>query len=115
MSRLLSKLTIGAAALLFTIGAAVAQTPPPAAQPKAPVAAAPKAAEPAAKAKGQKKATTPWGIACAADADKQNLHGKPRKSFMSKCGRDWQKAHAAETAAYKAANPKTAKPATKLN
>lgn len=101
MSRLLSKLTIGAAALLLTLGVAAAQTPqaPPAAQPKAPpAAAAPKTAEPAkadTKAKGvPKKATTPEGIECSKQADEKNLHGKERKKFRSKCISDLKKAAA---------------------
>ena len=93
MSRLLSKLTIGAAALLFSVGVAVAQTPPPAAQPKAPAAAAPKSAEPATKAKGvPKKASTPEGIECSKQADEKKLHGKERKKFRSKCISDLKKA-----------------------
>lgn len=100
MAKLLSRLTIGAAALLLTVGVAVAQTPqaPPAAQPKAPAAAAPKAAEPAkaeTKAKGvPKKASTPEGIECSKQADEKNLHGKERKKFRSKCISDLKKAAA---------------------
>ena len=80
MSRLLSKLTIGTAALLLTMGIAAAQTPqaPPAAQPKAPAAAAPKAAEPV-KAKGvPKKASTPEGIECSKQADEKTSQLQPR-------------------------------------
>lgn len=102
MTRFLPKLAIGAAALLFTIGVAGAQTP------QAPPAAAPKAAAPApatTKAKGvPKKASTPEGIECSAQADAKNLHGKERKSFRSKCIRDLKKAKAA---------PKAAEPAKK--
>ena len=102
MSKLLSKLAIGGAALLLTIGVAVAQTAPqapPAAQPKAPVT---KAAEPAkteAAVKGvPKKATTPEGIECSKQADEKKLHGKERKKFRNKCISDLKKASGAAPA-----------------
>lgn len=95
---------MGAVALLLTIGVAEAQT-----APQAPPAATPKAAEPAkpatSAAKGvPKKATTPEGIECSAQADAKNLHGKERKAFRAKCIRDLKKAKAA---------PKAAEPAKK--
>ena len=63
-------------------GAASAQT----ATPAAPAAAAPAApATPAAPMKKEMKPRTAKSLACSADADKQGLHGKPRKTFMSKC------------------------------
>jgi len=106
MTSLFPKIAIGAAALLFTIGVASAQT----AAPQAPPAAAPKAAAPAAApakaAKGvPKTASTPEGIECSSQADAKNLHGKERKSFRAKCIRDLKKAKAAPKPAPKAAEP----------
>ncbi|MGE0698086.1 MAG: PsiF family protein [Hyphomicrobiaceae bacterium] len=100
MTRFLSKLSIGVAALLVTASVASAQTTPqapPAAAPKAvtaPPAAAPKAD--ATKAKGvPKKASTPEGIECSAQADAKGLHGKERTKFRKKCISDIKKAAAA--------------------
>jgi hypothetical protein len=59
-------------------GAACAQQPAaPAAQPAAPAAApaAPKASPP----------RSAKSLDCSRQADAQKLHGKPRKTFMSKC------------------------------
>ena len=104
MTKFLPKIAISAAALLFTIAVAGAQT-----APQAPPAAAPKAAEPAKPAatapkKGQKKATTPEGIECSTQADAKGLKGKERKKFRTKCISDLKKAKAA---------PKAAEPAKK--
>ncbi len=71
-------LSAGALASLLISGAAFAQTPPAPATPAAPAAAAP--AAPAMKM--DKKAISK---ACSDEATKQNLHGKARKSFRSKC------------------------------
>lgn len=82
------------AAMALAISACVvsAQTTAPA--PKAP-AAAPKTTE-TKKAFVPKKATTPAGIKCSADADAQNLHGKERRKFRSACIRAFKKAEAAK-------------------
>jgi hypothetical protein len=98
MTTFISKLSIGAAALILSASLAVAQTPPPAAAPKA--AAAPAKAAPAVKGV-PKKASTPEGIACSAQADEKKLHGKERKSFRAKCIRDLKKAAKATPAAKK--------------
>ena len=79
-----------AAALTLALGASVAmaQTTPAPVAPKAPVAATPPPAAPVApKAKGAalKQPKTPEAAACSAEADAQNLHGKPRKTFRAKC------------------------------
>lgn len=118
MTTLLSKLTLGLAALIVSAGIATAQTAPaaPAPAPAAPKAAAPapaaKAAEPA-KAKGvPKKASTPEGIECSKQADEKKLHGKERKAFRAKCVRDLKKAAAAKGAA-PAAAPAAPAPAKK--
>lgn len=69
-------LTAGLAAFLLS-GAALAQTPPAAPAPAttaAPAAAAPMSMDKQAKSK-----------MCSAEADKQGLHGKARKTFRSKC------------------------------
>ena len=36
-------------------------------------------------AKGAKPARTDASLACSKDADTKNIHGKPRKKFMSDC------------------------------
>jgi len=100
MQRLVSKISLGAAALLLSAGLALAQTAPQApaaAAPKAPAAAAPKAAAPAAKGV-PKQASTPEGIECSKQADEKKLTGKERKKFRSKCVRDLKKAAAAAKA-----------------
>lgn len=93
MQRILSKITMGVAALIVSTSLAAAQTAPaPAATKPAtpPAAAAPKAP---AKAKGvPKAATTPEGIECSKQADAKGLKGKERKSFRGKCIRDLKKA-----------------------
>ncbi|HEX4767421.1 MAG TPA: PsiF family protein [Lichenihabitans sp.] len=73
-------------AVALGAGAAFAQTATPAA-PAAPApAAAPAApATPMAPMKKGMKPRSAKSLACSADADKQGLHGKPRKTFMSKC------------------------------
>ncbi len=82
---------IAAAGFAFALGAgvALAQTATPAA-PAAPAVPAPAAAPaapatPMAPMKKGMKPRTAKSMACSADADKQGLHGKPRKTFMSKC------------------------------
>lgn len=71
---------IAAASLagLLMAGAAQAQTPP------APAPAPAASPAPATPMKAG-KARTAQSLACSADADKQSLHGKPRKTFMRKC------------------------------
>jgi psiF repeat len=89
--------TVLAATVALVIGsvAAIAQTAPAApAAPVAPKAAAPAATAPAPAAAATaakpaaanlKKASTPEGQACSADADAKNLHGKERKKFRAAC------------------------------
>ena len=93
------KLTAAAVALAFASTAAMAQiAPAPSAPvaPKPPVAATapPPAATaaPAAAKKGAKQATTPEGIACSAEADAKNLHGKERTKFRNTCKKEKLKA-----------------------
>lgn len=83
-----TKLPLALTALLFSAGLAFAQAPAPAAP--GPGATAPKAAAP--KTGGRKKASTPEGIQCSAEADAKGLKGKERKKFRTKCVRDLQKA-----------------------
>ena len=64
---------IALVSMFALLGAAYAQQP--AAAPAAPAA-------PAAKAKPERSAKS---LECSKQADTQNLHGKPRKHFMSKC------------------------------
>jgi hypothetical protein len=72
--------SIAIVSLLAFSGAALAQAP------AAPAPAAPSAgaAPSAPTAKGQKPRTAK-SLECSKQADTQNLHGKPRKTFMSKC------------------------------
>lgn len=69
----------GVLAGVLMAGAAFAQTTPPATSP------APAAAAPAMDKQAVSKA-------CSAEADKQLLKGKARKSFRSKCKHDKMKA-----------------------
>ena len=68
------------AALAFSLAAfgAHAQTAAPAAPAAAPAA-------PAAPMKGAAKPRTAQSLECSKKADAANVHGKPRKAFMSKC------------------------------
>ena len=109
MTRMISKLSMGLAALVVSAGLACAQTTGTQPAPGAPPAATAPAKTTTAKGV-QKKASTPEGIACSAEADKQQLHGKARKSFRSKCIRD-AKAKAGGTTPAAAPAPATA-PAT---
>ena len=61
-------------AFMMSFGAANAEMAAP----------APKAAAPAAKATAKKERTAK-SLECSKEADTKNLHGKPRKAFMSKC------------------------------
>lgn len=106
MTRLLKSVAIACIALVGAAGVAAAQTAP-APAPTTPPAAVPKTTTPpaAAKQKGTpppKKATTPEGIECSAQADAKGLKGKERRSFRNKCIRDLKKAA-----------PKAAEPAKK--
>ncbi len=76
-----SRLTLAAAlALSLSAGGAFAQAAP--AAPAAPAAAAP-AAGPMTKKAAQPR--TAQSLECSKKADAANVHGKPRKAFMSKC------------------------------
>jgi invasion protein IalB len=79
---MISRLTLATAALTaslalsLTAGGAVAQTaaaPAGAAMPMTPMA------------KRVEKPRTAQSLECSKKADAQNVHGKPRKTFMSKC------------------------------
>jgi len=80
---MISRLTLATAALSATlalspsVGGAAAQTPAP--------AAASTAAPMAPMAKKGEKPRTAQSLECSKKADAQNVHGKPRKTFMSKC------------------------------
>ena len=80
-----------AAALVTALGAgpvlaqAPAAAPATTAAPAAPMAAKPAAPMAAPAAKGAKPARTDASLACSKDADTKNIHGKPRKKFMSEC------------------------------
>jgi hypothetical protein len=84
-----------AAALMISVGAASAQSTAPAQAAPAPGAAATTAKKPAIKPAAER---TPESLKCSAEADKQNLHGKPRQAFRKKCMADAKKA-AAQAAA----------------
>ncbi len=72
------RLTLAAAlAFSLTAGSAFAQTATPAAPSAAPAAAMPM--------KKAEKPRTAQSLECSKKADAANIHGKPRKSFMSKC------------------------------
>jgi hypothetical protein len=86
------KLTAAALTIAFGSTVAMAQTATTPVAPKAPTATAPAPAAPAAaatttapKKAGQKAASTPEGIACSAEADAKNLHGKERTKFRRAC------------------------------
>jgi hypothetical protein len=68
-------------AMLAFSGAAYAQQP---ATPAAPAAKPATPAAPAAPTAG-KKPRSEKSLECSKQADSQNLHGKPRKHFMSEC------------------------------
>ena len=82
----MQKLALAAAALLFSIGAAAAQTTPPPA-----TTTTPPAKESKAKAKTPAKPRSAESLECSKQADAQNLHGKPRKTFRAKCMKDMKK------------------------
>jgi psiF repeat len=92
-------IALTAALAVAVVGTAFAQAAAPAAKSAAPTAApAPTAAAPstAPAAKGKKvaalaKPRSPESIACSADADAKNIHGKPRGAFMKKCNADAKK------------------------
>ncbi len=80
----MTKLTLAAAlALSLSTGAAFAQTAAPAAAPAMAPAAGASTAAPMMK-KAQKPRTA-QSLECSKKADAANVHGKPRKAFMSKC------------------------------
>jgi psiF repeat len=80
MFAMVSKLSTAAAVLVVSAGLAFAQAPGASPSPSTGAAAGMKA-----PAKGAKKASTPEGIECSAQADAKSLKGKERKSFRSKC------------------------------
>ncbi len=88
MNQIKSKLGLAAAALLLSAGLALAQTPPPPGASSTPTTTT---KAPAQSTTGKKKASTPEGIECSAQADAKNLHGKERKTFRSKCIADLKK------------------------
>ncbi|HEX4892753.1 MAG TPA: PsiF family protein [Hyphomicrobiaceae bacterium] len=93
-----SMLGMAAMALLISAGSAVAQG----------TAQSPAATPPAAKApaKNLKKATTPEGIECSAQADAKSLKGKARQAFRRKCIAGLKKANAPAKAAPSKSAPK---------
>jgi hypothetical protein len=79
----MKKLVLLATLASFVAAPAFAQTAAPATPAAKPAAAAPATAAPAAKpAKAERTAKS---MECSKQADTQNLHGKPRKKFMSTC------------------------------
>lgn len=118
MTRLLSKISMGVAAVLVSASIAAAQTTPATPAPAATTKVAPPAAgAPAVKTEAPavkgvpKKASTPEGIECSKQADEKKLHGKERKTFRTKCIRDLKKAAGTPAAPAKAAAPAAATPA----
>lgn len=82
MTSFKTSLAIAALTLCLAGGSAFAQTAAPATpDPATTTTPAPDAAAP----KMTKAQRTAMSKACSADADKQNLHGKPRKKFMQDC------------------------------
>jgi hypothetical protein len=82
--------TMTLAALVGATSLALAQTPPPAPAPSTPPAATvpSKPTPPATAKKGTpppKKATTPEGQVCSAEADKYGLRGRERRNYRSRC------------------------------
>ena len=72
-----SRLAVAAAlAFALSTGGAFAQAAAPATPAMAPAAPMMKKTE---------KPRTAQSLECSKKADAQNIHGKPRKSFMSKC------------------------------
>lgn len=106
----------GLVAFGLSTGAAFAQAPaapataPAAKAPAAPAAKAP-AAAPAKTVGVPKKASTPEGEKCSAEADAKNLHGKDRVKFRKKCISDIKKAAKAAAKAAKAPATAPAAPA----
>jgi hypothetical protein len=80
MTKISAFATATAVASLLLMGAALAQTPSPAAKTDAPKADT--------KAPAEKKAEKPHSAAsleCSKEADAKGLHGKERKKFRSEC------------------------------
>ena len=84
--------TLTIAAMIGATSLAFAQAPPPAPAPAPttpPAATAPaKPTPPATAKKGtppQKKATTPEGQICSAEADKNGLKGRERRNYRARC------------------------------
>lgn len=80
MFAIASKLTAAAAVLVLSAGLTFAQAPGSASSSGAPAAGAK-----APGKSGSKRASTPEGIECSAQADAKSLKGKERRSFRSKC------------------------------
>ncbi len=80
MFAIASKLSAAAAVLVLSAGLTFAQAPGSASS-----AGAPAAGTKAPGKSGSKKASTPEGIECSAQADTKGLKGKERRSFRSKC------------------------------
>jgi hypothetical protein len=95
MPKFTTKLVAAAAALAIGACAVAAQTTAPPPATATPKAASPAPAEPK-KGFVPKKATTPAGIKCSADADAKGLHGKERRKFRSACIREFKKAETAK-------------------
>ena len=112
------KSLLAAAVLVAGVASVSAQTTAPAtapaAKPAAPVVAPAANAPAAPKASVLKKASTPEGIECSAQADAKQLHGAERKKFRAACVKkikaDAKAAGKAAPAAAKAA-PAAAAPA----
>jgi hypothetical protein len=79
------KLLIAAIVSAFCASAALAQTTtPPATNPPATAKTTPKAKVP-------EKPRSAESIECSKQADAKGLHGKPRKTFRTKCMKDMKK------------------------
>lgn len=94
MSRIVNRLSTAAAALVLSAGLALAQAPQPAQTPPAatpPPAAVAKDVAPVKKSTAKKTGPTaqadrtPESIACSAELDAKNIHGKPRAAALRKC------------------------------
>ena len=90
MKTFLKTATLTLAALVGATSLVLAQAPPPAPAPGTPPAATvpAKPAAPATVKKGTpppKKATTPEGIVCSAEADKHGLKGRERRNYRARC------------------------------
>ena len=82
------RLILCTAAAALLAGTALAQAPAPGMAPAQPSkATTAKTMTTASNAKAAPKPRTAASLQCSKDAEAKNVHGKPRKAFMSSCKR----------------------------